>query len=252
LGLNWYDISARNYQADLGRWMNVDPLAEDYYEWSPYNYSYNSPLKFNDPTGLGPEDVIFLIDREGAGGKGHLAMLYQDGNGDWYYFSQGATGDAGTGALISGSNTDGGVTNVKLEVTETVAVKDKNGKPVIDKNGKPVTQQVTRSATEQEALQAAKSGSFGYQFDDSVKIETTKQEDKNITKAAAEVEANHKSGKSKYNLFRNNCVDACQDAVQNNTNIDLPTDYSPVPNSYFNKLKKNQKKINKTKKTRNN
>ena len=35
LGLNWYDISARNYDPALGRWFNVDPLAEDMFEWSP-------------------------------------------------------------------------------------------------------------------------------------------------------------------------------------------------------------------------
>ncbi|MHA7843212.1 MAG: RHS repeat domain-containing protein [Winogradskyella sp.] len=54
LGLDWHDFDARNYDAALGRWMNLDPLAEDYYEWSPYNYSYNSPIIFTDPTGLGP------------------------------------------------------------------------------------------------------------------------------------------------------------------------------------------------------
>ena len=28
LGLDWYDVSARNYDPALGRWMNIDPLAE--------------------------------------------------------------------------------------------------------------------------------------------------------------------------------------------------------------------------------
>ncbi len=56
LGLQWMDFHARNYDAALGRWMNIDPLAEDYYAWSPYNYSYNSPILFVDPTGMGPTD----------------------------------------------------------------------------------------------------------------------------------------------------------------------------------------------------
>jgi len=251
LGLDWHDFDARNYDAALGKWMNIDPLAEDYYSWSPYNYSYNSPLKFNDPTGMGPEDVIFLIDKEGAGGKGHMAMLYQDDKGDWYYFSQGATGNPGTGSLLSGSDTDGGVTNVKLTVNEKVAVKDKNGNPVLDKNGNPVMKTVTRSATEKEALQAAKSGQLGYAYDDSAKLETTKREDNLIAKGASEVTRDHTTGKSEYNLYSNNCVDACQDAVQDNTKVDLPIDYSPVPNSYFKKLKKNIARINRTKNLRN-
>ena len=43
-GLNWYDYGARHYDATLGRWFAVDPLAEKYYGWSPYNYCKSSPL----------------------------------------------------------------------------------------------------------------------------------------------------------------------------------------------------------------
>ncbi|MBL4746970.1 MAG: RHS repeat-associated core domain-containing protein [Flavobacteriaceae bacterium] len=51
LGLDWYDFGARNYDAALGRWMNIDALSEQYYEFSTYNYTLNNPIYFVDPDG---------------------------------------------------------------------------------------------------------------------------------------------------------------------------------------------------------
>src|SRR5690606_39115536 len=77
----------------LGRWMNIDPLAEKYFSHSPYCYVMNNPINAIDPDG---RDIVVLNAPEGASGAGHMAMLIQNKNGTWSLWSKnGTTKNAG-------------------------------------------------------------------------------------------------------------------------------------------------------------
>lgn len=47
-----YDYGARNYDPSIGRWMNIDPLAEVQPDKTIYNYCSNNPVSRIDPTGM--------------------------------------------------------------------------------------------------------------------------------------------------------------------------------------------------------
>lgn len=60
-GLNWYDYGARQYDAALGRFTTMDPMAEKYYGWSLYAYCKNNPINRIDPDGK--DD--YMVDHRG-------------------------------------------------------------------------------------------------------------------------------------------------------------------------------------------
>ncbi len=52
LGLNWYSFKYRNYMPDIGRFFNVDPLAEKYSYNGVYNFSENRVIDGRELEGL--------------------------------------------------------------------------------------------------------------------------------------------------------------------------------------------------------
>lgn len=54
----YYYFGARYLDPKYSLWLSVDPLAEKYPGWSPYNYTLHNPMKFVDPDGRLPQMLI--------------------------------------------------------------------------------------------------------------------------------------------------------------------------------------------------
>lgn len=65
---NACDFGSRIYDSRLGRWLSLDPEMSKYPAISPYAFSLNSPLMFNDPDGKKAK-VTIIRDPGNTGGK---------------------------------------------------------------------------------------------------------------------------------------------------------------------------------------
>jgi RHS repeat-associated protein len=56
-GLGLMDYGARMYDAAIGKWNAVDPMADAYHAYTPYGYVRNNPMRLIDPNGMSDFDA---------------------------------------------------------------------------------------------------------------------------------------------------------------------------------------------------
>ncbi|QIK54263.1 RHS repeat-associated core domain-containing protein [Dysgonomonas sp. HDW5B] len=108
-GLNWYDYSTRFYDPGYITTPTPDAHSENYYNWSPYVYVGNNPMKYIDPLGTDTTHFEFNTGRIQAvnpGGEHVMSTILPEvtvkGQNPWRYGEE--------GGVYKLSNKDRGIT----------------------------------------------------------------------------------------------------------------------------------------------
>src|SRR5690606_10512704 len=130
-----YYYGARNYDPAIGRWLNVDPLAEKTME--PYLYTGNNPIMFTDPTGMEKiiPSKIFMDKPYGAihqglmeGSKTYKSLLSKYENSDKFNYNLYVNDKRlKPGNLASSEITPGYKGNKLVEIKAQTFYRDVNG-----------------------------------------------------------------------------------------------------------------------------
>ena len=90
----FYYYGARYYAPSLSRWLSVDPLAEKYQGFSPYNYTLNNPIMLVDPDGRSVEtDFINKSTGEHVYIDDGNDQIVFTNNSDWNFIKNMSTAD---------------------------------------------------------------------------------------------------------------------------------------------------------------
>jgi RHS repeat-associated protein len=102
-GLDWYDANFRGYDPQIGRFMQIDPLAEATDNISPYVFGYNNPVIINDPLGLLGDTTVNGVHYDDAKTLSEVVIILH-GNNNSNSNASGTTSSAGFVEFDTGRN----------------------------------------------------------------------------------------------------------------------------------------------------
>lgn len=115
LDLEWHDFGTRMYMTDIARWTTIDPLSERTYNWTPYRFGYNNPVRFFDRNGLTEEERQKAVEWAIEFIKNNLNKQYiRDGKNDCSWLVNEAIVAAGMSNMKTGSGLRGAANGVAL------------------------------------------------------------------------------------------------------------------------------------------
>lgn len=205
-------MQQRYYQPNV-HFLSPDPATPvpgNVFSFNRYVYGNNNPIANTDPTG---RNVVFSVDRNGAGGNGHTTLYFQNGQGQWYAYNEGAAGSVSSGGnlgFLLGLSAPAGVT-------------------------------ITPVAS------AAVPGNTA----NSIAIGTTSNQDAKIATSAQASAAAYNSGKIEYNIYTNSCTVAAVNVVNDSgagITVSDPT-FTFRPNSWIDEIKSDPNAIQQQKNT---
>src|SRR5690606_40940232 len=137
-GLYYY--GARYYNPRISNWLSVDPEFSKFPSWSPYNYTLQNPIRFIDPDGRSPLDIIFRLKVGKNGGNAVLRHvkfeeLPKSSQDAFLAFAGSYDGKEFLSNFIDGSQTVGGLELNGFAIAgQDIVFNFDDGKIMIDKN----------------------------------------------------------------------------------------------------------------------